>query len=236
MTKRKVDLSSLGSVKFQAHLKMRVEGITKRHKIQRVDARGKALDKLAERLAEAQEGKAPGQRFPYPIGGSYQLVASFNSQHRDVCYMEANHTPAVDAYVDSPFEALVNYDQKPAHAMMFYHHRKPKGVPAGGASSTGGSGVNKAWSAEKIRNLMIKGDFGEAMYWDMVDLTNTTYPNRGYYALSLLRAAYYARRIGLLDDAGLSKITVLLGDYLPAEQISQAAQDSEVAVAVVAAV
>jgi hypothetical protein len=41
----------------------------------------------------------------------------------------------------------------PAVSMQFYNHRNPRGR-LGGASSTGGSGVQKDWASE-----VIKGEF-----------------------------------------------------------------------------
>jgi len=221
----KLDLTSVKSKKFRAHLKMRANGISERS---RLIKKGKVAQILTQRKQDAAAARVMGARFAYPMGGSYTDVAKFDAEHRGDLYMEANHTPAEDAYVGTPY-AVVARGDRPAHSMLFYHHRNPRGE-LGGASSTGGSGVNKGWSAEKIRNLMMDGKFGEAMYQDMVDLMNTTYPNRGFYALALWRAALYAKRVGLLDEAGLENIAGLLGGFLPSEHVSEAFSDRDVAV------
>lgn len=230
MPKHKYDLTSVGTKKLKAHYGMRGSAIgakTKhmKHAKQMDASKKKILSQLALEAAAACERNA---RFPYSMGGSYREVVTFNAEHRSACYMEANHTPAEDSYVDTPYADLPRND-RPAHAMMYYHHRSPRGA-LGGASSTGGSGVNKPWSAEKIRDLMKAGKFGEAMYQDIIDLTNTTHPNQGYYALALLRAAFYAKRINLMDEAALNKIATLLSAYLPVEVIAEAVQDREIAI------
>jgi hypothetical protein len=188
-----------------------------------------ARQDLLTRARQSAAAKDKGAEFQYPMGGSYNDVVKFNKNHRDSCWMEANHTPAMDAYVGTPYADVTTEGNRPAHAMLFYHHRAIRGQ-LGGASSTGGSGINKEWSAGKIRELMKDGKFGEAMLQDMNDLTNTTFPNFGFYALALLRAAVYAKRGGLIEsDESFKKIVDFLGQYLRAEQVSEACQDVEVA-------
>jgi hypothetical protein len=220
-----LDLTSLKSKKFKAHLAMRATGISEKSKLIKKAA---VAQKLPQRKDDAAAARVLGATFAYPMGGSYTDVAKFDKAHRSDLYMEANHTPAEDAYVGTPYEGVARGD-RPAHSMLFYHHRNPRGE-LGGASSTGGSGVNKAWSAEKIRKMMEEKRFGDAMYQDMIDLMNTTYPNRGFYALALWRAALYAKRVGLIDGSGLEKIAGLLADFLPVAQMSEAFADRDVAV------
>ena len=144
---------------------------------------------------------------------------------RSAVYLEANHSPPINSYVGTPYAGLMSDGAKPAHAMLFYHHRAPRGS-TGGLTSTGGSSFNKPW-AEKLRVYMHAGQYGEAMYWDFNDILATTTPNRGYYALALHRCALYARHLGLIDETGLQRITTLYGQHLTGDAFNIAFTDAD---------
>lgn len=183
------------------------------------------LKDLALRNEQAKVAREAGRVFPFPFGGSYAMVAAANAQVRADLYMEANHSPPNDSYVGTKYQGLFDYASRPAHAMLFYHHRAPRGS-TGGLTSTGGSSFNKPW-AEKLREHMLAGDYATAMMLDFRDILATTAPNFGYYALALHRTALFARNVGLINDAGLNKIATVYGQYLNGDAFALAFVDSD---------
>ncbi|MFX8770525.1 hypothetical protein ABTM91_20175, partial [Acinetobacter baumannii] len=84
------------------------------------------LTGLLQRQAVANQARVKGTRFPFAFGGSYDIVAAANKKVRDDIYMESNHSPPCDAYTGTDYAAH-SYGSRPAHAMLFYHHRAPRG-------------------------------------------------------------------------------------------------------------
>jgi hypothetical protein len=206
---------------FKTHLRQRNDAV--------IEARKAAFavqlaNDLAARKAAASAARLTGATLAYPFGGSYDIVAAGNKQVRSDAYLEANHSPPCDAYTGTPY-ASSSYGSRPAHAMLFYHHRAPRGS-TGGLTSTGGSSFNKPW-AEILREHMLRGDFARAMYLDFNDILATTTPNRGYYALALHRSALYARYAGFIDETGLQLVTTLYGHLLTGDAFGMAFTDAD---------
>jgi hypothetical protein len=195
-------------------------------------AKTAAAAALKERADEARDAREVGTRFLLPYGGAHTWVTAANKEVRDLLYLESNHSPPNDSYKGSKYDAL-SIGQRPAHAMLFYHHRAPRGR-LNGASSTGGSGVNKGWGSE-LNALMKQGKFGEAMKRDFRDVLNTTHPNTSYYALALYRAALYARNTTfafgdgtsgtLITDEEFAEIVAILP--IDPTQVAEAVTDVE---------
>ena len=160
---------------------------------------------LAASFKDARDAWKPGASNPQPTGGPHKDVQKVSEQYK----WESNHTPPKDAYKDTPYEWVNEFDM-PAVSMHFYNHRNARGR-LGGASSTGGSGVQKDW-AETLRGYMKNKEFYKAMALDAIDILNTTHPNREYYQAALVKAADYARDAGLIDQDGhLIVIGVIMG-------------------------
>jgi hypothetical protein len=106
---------------------------------------------------------------------------------------ESNHVPPQEAYRghNNPY-ATVPVDDMPAVSMNFYNHRNPRGQ-LGGASSTGGSGVNKGW-VDLLLKHMLQANFYKAFALDALDVMNTTHPNNLYYIFALRDAALWAQQ------------------------------------------
>lgn len=184
-----------------------------------------AMADLEKRRIAAALARQATATFDYPFGFSYEVVARQNAEVRELVYLEANHSPPNDAYFGTPYADTTAYATRPAHAMLFYHHRSPRGS-VGGLTSTGGSSFNKPW-AEQLRALMVQGKFAEAMALDFNDVLGTTTPNRGFYALALHRAALYARSVDLIDDAGLEHVTRVYGHLLLGTALGEAVTDAD---------
>ena len=148
----------------------------------------------------AKESSTLGSTAFTSVGGRHGDVKAYSKQFE----IESNHTPPKDVYVGSPYSGIAE-DDMPAISMLFYHHRNPSSKSAnlskefggpgfllGGASSTGGSGINKDW-AELLSPSMKAGEFYKAMALDIKDLLNTVHPNYAIYQNACLAAAYYAR-------------------------------------------
>lgn len=141
---------------------------------------------LFKAVQEAEAARKSGVKNPKPYGGSHRNVRLNSCQF----LLESNHTPPKDVYKSSPYSSIDEQDM-PAILMHFYHHRHPRG-DVGGASSTGGSGVMKAWDS-RLDGFMQAGEFYKAMKQDFIDVMNTSHPNSDYYKEALGKAAEYAR-------------------------------------------
>lgn len=170
------------------------------------------------RIAAARKGRNVGEVFAYPHGGSHTKTREYNSEVRSMIYLESNHSPPEASYRGSPWESLSS-GERPAHSMYFYHHRSPSGS-VGGASSTGGSGVQPGWTNDTLNKHMRAGNFYLAMKLDFIDVLNTTAPNRQFYALALYRTACYARLRGLIKtEEEFSDVVSVLGELMTGEAL-----------------
>lgn len=182
----------------------------------------KALEREM-RIAAAKKGRNPGDVFAYPHGGSHNKTREYNSAVRSMIYLESNHSPPEASYRGSPWESLSS-GERPAHSMHYYHHRSPSGS-VGGASSTGGSGVQPGWTNDTLNKHMRDGNFYLAMKLDFIDVLNTTAPNRQFYALALYRTACYARLRGLIkNEEEFSDVVSVLGGLMTGEALLTATQ------------
>ena len=182
-----------------------------------------ALKEMERRKAQAKQAREIGATFDYPLGGAHGWVTAENRLLRQNLYLESNHSPPEASYRGSPWENWPS-GQRPAHAMLYYHHRSPRGS-VGGASSTGGSGVQSGWTGDLLNGYMRAGEFYKAMRADFIDVLNTTAPNRGYYALSLYKAAQYAHRVGLLKtDEEFADVVSVLENVMCGEPLAEACE------------
>ena len=151
---------------------------------------------------------------PQIVGGLHRDVKQQSQQG----VWESNHIPPNASYYNTPY-ATIPEDERPAVSMRFYNHRNARGM-LGGASSTGGSGVHSAWAAG-LQKYMAAGQFYVAMAIDVMDVMNTTAPNRTYYKDGLIAAAQAAYAKKLMDENGLAIVLgVIDGSYaIPPEFI-----------------
>lgn len=185
-----------------------------------------SVDAKQKRIELARQSRVQGARADYPFGGAHSMVQAWNKAVRSHIYLESNHSPPEASYRGSPW-ADVPSGERPAHSMVYYHHRSPSGS-VGGASSTGGSGVQPGWTNDILNEHMRAGNFHLAMKQDFIDLLNTTAPNRGFYALALYRTAVYARLRGFIQsDAQLEDVISVLGHLLVAEDLQEATATAE---------
>lgn len=167
----------------------------------------------------AKETRTPGSTAFKSVGGRHGSVKAYSKQFE----AESNHTPPKDVYKGSPYSLIVE-DDMPAMSMLFYHHRNPSSKSAtvskeldgpsfllGGASSTGGSGVNKGWGAE-LSVYMMNGEFYKAMAQDIKDILNTVHPNYALYQEALGQAAMYARKFFFTRSDNGNKETLIKDD------------------------
>lgn len=183
--------------------------------------------KYARAKAQASYFRQDGKRHPLPMGRDHSFVQNCNRTISSDLLVESNHSPPNDCYKSSQWEKKT-VGERPAHTMLFYHHRNPKSG-LGGASSTGGSGVNKE-HAKQLREHMTAGRFADAMAMDFKDILNTSHPNRAFYALALYRCALYARQADFIStDADLKTVTALLDSVISPEDVREV--DTEFAIA-----
>ena len=187
----------------------------------------KVGDEKGVRILEARLARRVGEKFKYPYGGAHSMVTKLNSDVRAALYLESNHSPPEASYRNSPWEHISSGD-RPAHSMLFYHHRSPSGS-VGGASSTGGSGVQPGWTNDNLNQHMVSGNFHLAMKQDFTDLMNTTAPNRGFYAVSLYRTALYALEKGFLrNQSEFEEVVAQLAAEMDGDGVVEAASSADV--------
>jgi hypothetical protein len=195
----------------------------------RLEAERARLRKICADADVAKDARTPGKEFPYAYGGAHDDVVAHNAARRALINLESNHSPPNASYHGTVFddpqhEKYIPIGKRPAHAMLYYHHRSPRGR-LGGASSTGGSGVNQPWAAT-LADLVQEGKFAEAMLRDFNDILNTTAPNRSYYATALRDCLLYAKTAGLFagQQDAYEKLEQLVQSAMTVRQIAEKAE------------
>jgi hypothetical protein len=212
---------------------------------------------LVDAEKAAKQAQEPGRRPPLAIGGAHAWITDIHHKlcaslptpqscepagSRKITIFESNHTPPSVTYRDTKYTKLA-YPARPAISMLYYNHRhrvmevdttmrngkirRIKMAVPGSTTSTGDSGFNREW-AHMLTSHMAAGHFYLAMATDFKDILATTSPNRGFYALSLYRAALYARYLRLIEnDTELHATVCFVVPLLISQEVSTAAADLE---------